>query len=77
MDGYFVMTLTPDADHVELYGLMPDGVDAVTVTLADGTTSELPVVDNAYLAQFDQATSTISWHDADGVEHALNAGSNG
>ncbi|MDO8211332.1 hypothetical protein [Conexibacter sp. CPCC 206217] len=71
--GYFLMTMSPDDGHAEIYGLMPDGVDSVDVDLADGTTVTLPVVDNAYMAKFDQMTTSITWEDADGSEHSLAA----
>jgi hypothetical protein len=75
VDGYFVMTQSRDDTHAEIYGLMPDGVERVTVRLADGTTSTLPVVENAYMAQYEQMTLSISWQDPNGVEHSLRAGS--
>lgn len=66
--GRFVMTQSVTGQDASLYGLMPDGVDSVTVELADGSTAELPVVDNTYMAQFDQPTASITWIDGDGVE---------
>lgn len=74
VDGYFVMTQSRSTRDTEIYGLLPDGVDSVDVELADGTTATLPVVSNAYLARFDQATVSISWLDGDGIEQTLVAG---
>lgn len=75
--GQFLITMSRTGTDAEIYGLMPDGVDTVTVTLADGSDATLPVVENAYMAQFDQPTVSLSWTDADGVEHTLPAGSGG
>ncbi|MDW5592890.1 hypothetical protein VSS74_00975 [Conexibacter stalactiti] len=74
-DGYFLLTYSPDNVITELYGLMPDGVDEVTVDLADGSSVTLPVISNGYLARFDQPTVAVNWTDADGVEQSLGAGS--
>jgi hypothetical protein len=75
--GSLMMTLSRDDSHAEIYGLLPDGVDSVTVTLADGTASTLPVVDNTFMARYDQMTSSIAWLDADGVEQTHIATSGG
>jgi len=75
--GQFLITMSRTGEDAELYGLMPDGVDTVTVTLADDSEATVPVLDNAYMAQFDQPTESISWTDADGVEHTTPAGAGG
>jgi hypothetical protein len=71
VDGYFLMTTSEDNVTSEIYGLMPDGVEEVTVLLADGDSATLPVVENGYMARFDQPTQEISWIDPEGVEQSL------
>ncbi|HZV76062.1 MAG TPA: hypothetical protein VFF79_20310 [Conexibacter sp.] len=71
------MTQSQSASDVELYGLLPDGVDAVTVTFADGSSTTLPVAANAYAARFAKPTASIAFADANGVDHKLVAGSEG
>jgi hypothetical protein len=75
--GRFVLTLSRTGEDAGIYGLMPDGVDSVTVDLADGSSAELPVVDNAYMALFDRPTEAVRWTDAGGVEQTVNIGSGG
>lgn len=75
VDGYFLLTYSPDNVTSELYGLMPDGVDEVTVDLADGSSVTLPVISNGYMGRFEQPTVAVSWTDADNVEQSLGAGS--
>jgi len=75
--GYLFMTQSKSASDVELYGVVPDGVDAVTVAFADGSSTTLPVASNAYAAHFDKPTASIAFTDANGVDHKLVAGSDG
>ena len=75
--GRFVITLSRTGEDAGIYGLMPDGVDSVTVDLADGSSAELPVVDNAYMALFDRPTEAVRWTDAGGVEQTVRIGSGG
>ncbi|MDO8186298.1 hypothetical protein Q5424_14380 [Conexibacter sp. JD483] len=63
-----VMTVSRTGQDAEIYGVVPDGVDSVTVELADGSTVDLPVTDNGYMAQFDQPTASISFVDGNGDE---------
>ncbi len=72
-----VITVSRTGQDAEIYGLVPDGVDTVTVTLADGSTADLPVSDNAYMAAFDQPTRSVRWTDADDVEQSTEIGSGG
>jgi hypothetical protein len=72
-----VMTVSRDGHEAEIVGVVPDGVDEVTVTLADGSSADLPVVDNAYIARFDRATASVRWTDADGVVQSAEIGSGG
>lgn len=73
VDGYFLMTYSPDNVVSELYGLMPDDVDEVTVELADGSNVTLPVISNGYMGRFEQPTVAVSWTDGDDVQHSLQA----
>lgn len=73
-DGYLLMTQSRSASDVELYGLLPDGVSAVEVSFVDGSSTTLPVAENAYAAHFAKATTSIAFTDAKGVEHTLDAG---
>lgn len=75
--GHLFMTQSKSESDVELYGLVPDGVEAVTVTFADGSSTRLPVADNAYAARFAKPTATVAFADASGAEHRLVAGSDG
>jgi hypothetical protein len=60
--GRLVMTLEHGGgEEVEIAGVMPDGVDRVTVTLASGARVELPVQDNLYSALMPGPTATTSF----------------
>lgn len=76
-NGQLFMTQTMSASDVELYGMVPDGVDAVTVTFSDGASTTLPVSANAYAARFTKPTASIAFTDGNGVDHKLAAGSDG
>ncbi len=76
-EGRFVITQSRDGVEAGIFGLMPDGIDSVTIDLADGTSAEVPVVDNAYLAQFDRPTAGVRWIDGDGIEQYQRIGSGG
>lgn len=75
--GYLFMTQSKSASDVDLYGVVPDGVDTVTVRFADGSSTTLPVTANAYAAHFTKPTASIAFTDANGVDHKLVAGSDG
>jgi hypothetical protein len=77
LKGYAVMTQSRNASDVDLYGLVPDGVNQVSVTFTDGSTSGLPVVRNGYAAHFEKPTASVAFTDADGVRHELIAGIDG
>ncbi len=50
-----------DEGKVEVLGVMPDGVDHVTLTMADGSSRRIPVRDNAYRADVTEATASVSF----------------
>jgi hypothetical protein len=70
-EGYLLMTLSRSSEDVELFGLVPDGVDRVVVRLADSSSTELPVVENAYAAHLDQPTVSIAFTGPDGQERTI------
>jgi hypothetical protein len=72
-----VMTVSRTGQDAEIYGVVPDGVDTVTVELADGSSVDLPVVDNGYMARFDRPTDGVSFTDAAGVVQSAHIGSGG
>lgn len=49
------------AGRTEVFGIVPDGVRNVKLTLHDGSTEEIVVVDNAYVAQARKPTKSISF----------------
>ncbi|MDO8187986.1 hypothetical protein Q5424_14965 [Conexibacter sp. JD483] len=58
------LTLSMGSLHdgpVVVLGAMPDGVDEVTLTLADGATRRLIVHNNAYRADVNEATRSITF----------------
>lgn len=54
--GHALMTVGRD-----VFGLAPDGVRSVTVTLADGTGVSLPVVGNVFGAHLDEAVQGVDF----------------
>lgn len=64
--GRLVMTLEHGRE-VEIAGVVPDGVERVTVTLASGVRATLPVTGNAYSALLPGPTTAVSFQGADGV----------
>lgn len=52
-----------DGSFVDVVGLVGDGVKAVTVVLADGSQTEVPVADNVYVAQLSSAPSEVQLTD--------------
>lgn len=76
-DGYLLMTITQSKSDVELYGLLPDGAGNMTVTFSDGSSTMLPVKQNAYAAHFTKPTASVAFTDANGVDHKLVAGIDG
>lgn len=53
-----------------LAGIAPDGVTSVTVTLADGTTHAVPVVENGFhLATGGSEPTVYEWTSGAGVKH--------
>lgn len=75
--GRMFMTQSRSRTDVEIYGLVPDGVDSVTIGFADGTSGQLPVSNNAYSAKFDRPTATVSFSDATGEKVEWTAGIDG
>jgi hypothetical protein len=51
-------------------GILPDGIDRVTITYADTSTQTIPVIDNVYAFTTTQA-ARISFTDAHGTTHTL------
>ena len=62
--GRAVMTLEHGSQEVEIAGVVPDGVETVTVTLAAGQRVELPVRGNLYSALLPGPTATVDFHAA-------------
>ena len=52
--------------QVEIYGVVPDGIERVKVTLDDGTTTILPVSANTYSAALPGPARTVSYTAPDG-----------
>lgn len=52
--------------HVDVFGIVPDGVKVATVTLQDGTAHRVSIQDNVYAARFSSATRSVSYQTADG-----------
>ena len=52
-----------DGSTVDVVGLVRDGVESVTVVLADGTKMEVPVADNLYVAHLSGPPSTVQLTD--------------
>lgn len=72
--GRLLLTQTWTARRVELYGVVPDGVSSVRVSLEDGGGETLPVRDNVYSARFDRPTRSVAFTDSAGVSHEVSAG---
>lgn len=72
--GRLLLTQTWTARRVELYGVVPDGVSSVRVSLEDGGGETLPVRDNVYAARFDSPTRSVAFTDSAGVSHEVSAG---
>jgi hypothetical protein len=49
------------SDERLLYGILPDGVGHVVVTLDDGDVRRVPVVDNAFAATLPALGGTVAW----------------
>lgn len=61
-EGKLTMTFGSLQDGpVVVLGVMPDGVDEVTLTMEDGSSRQLRVVDNAYRADVTAPTRSISF----------------
>lgn len=56
------------AGTAELSGMLPDGVETVTVQLAGGGSARAPVVDNAIAETFAVEPTGVTWVDGAGVE---------
>jgi hypothetical protein len=65
--GRSVVTINYSDRDVALAGLVPDGVDHVSVTLVDGSVVELAVVDNVYRGRFGVPTKSVSFKGPDGA----------
>jgi len=70
-EGKLAITLSRSDDDVAVYGLVPDGVERVRVHFTDGTSSELPVAENAYAAHLARATAALTFVDAAGATHKV------
>jgi hypothetical protein len=73
--GEAIATTTYAVDDVYLYGLMPDGVGAVTVDYADGTNASVPVSGNGFFLHARKPTKSVRFAGPDGAEHVVPAGS--
>ncbi|HEX4435655.1 MAG TPA: hypothetical protein VH061_02565 [Solirubrobacteraceae bacterium] len=56
-----------------LAGIVPNDVPAVTLTLADGTTKQVPASGNAYAAETSQSVTSVSYANA-GVAETVKLG---
>ncbi len=60
-------------DQISMFGLMPDGVERVTVRRADGSGLDIPVRGNAYAAElnkFEPLPVAVEWESAEGPQSA-------
>jgi hypothetical protein len=57
-----------DTGPAFVHGLVPDGVDEVTVTGPDGSTTTLPVTDNVYATTLPATPATVTFTLSDGQE---------
>lgn len=67
--------LQPDA--VEVFGIAPDGIDTVTVSLEDGSRTTAAVEGNVYIYRAPKQLArpvSISWIDANGQRGSIGAG---
>lgn len=69
--GRSVMTMEHDSE-IEIFGLVPDGVNEVGITLASGAAVSLPVRNNIYSALLPGAPATVGF-DAAGQHIRVNA----
>jgi hypothetical protein len=53
----------------DIVAVLPDGVSAITVALGDGTTADVPVVDNVAAQRFAVEPISARFVDADGQQH--------
>jgi hypothetical protein len=74
-NGEGVVTVSYSKDQVDIFGIVPDGVDTVTLELADGTTQRLRVRDNVYFASAAAPSKTITFEDPAGKRRVVDAGS--
>jgi hypothetical protein len=54
--------------EVEIQGLVPDGVQSVTVTLRHGTDRTLPIVNNVFDAVLPDGPAKVIWDDGRGID---------
>jgi hypothetical protein len=59
---------------VEAAGLLPDGVASIRLTLADGTTKAIEVVDNGFAALLPDRPTGIRFTDSSGNQHNVQEG---
>jgi hypothetical protein len=62
--GRDVVTLERGGGMIDIYGVVPDGIHRVTVELAGGARTVLPVADNVYTAALPGATRSVSYDQA-------------
>jgi hypothetical protein len=57
-------------------GLAPDGIQNVTITLGDGTSARVPVIDNGFQLTTSHLVTiaSVSWTDAAGATHTKETG---
>jgi hypothetical protein len=62
-----------DGKHVDVIGLVPDGVSSVTITLDDGSVEQLSVRENVYAARFEHGTEEVRFEGPDGGRVVVDA----
>jgi hypothetical protein len=82
-DGLFTQSHPAPADiraqdlaagTVDVVALLPDGVQSVEFTFADGTRRDIEVTDNGMAARFDVQPQRARFTDADGNPHVVDVG---
>jgi hypothetical protein len=67
--GQLVGTYVSPSGQVTVYGLAPDSNATVTVSFANGTSSDVPVVDNVFATTGPSAATSVSLKSVSGQAH--------
>lgn len=59
------------AQYTEITALLPDGVESVTIAVAQGAPVTAEVEDNAFVVSVDSSPDSATWTDANGVQQTL------